>query len=686
MTRAEVEHLQAHKRALETQVAGLQASVRQQRALFDSIVDFAIITTDLEGRITDWNTGAQRILGWSADEICGQMAARFFTSEDRAAGQIETEMRKAVQHGYAIDERWHMRKDGTRFWASGEMMPLQTADDEHCGFIKVLRDRTQQHLEGRQIETDLENSKNFTRLALTSVGGVGIWFYDVGPDSFTCDDAVSALYGLDAEKAKIGVSAEYILARIHPDDLPSVRAAISGHLEPGSDLELEYRICHPDGAIRWVLSRSHIFCDDAGNVVRRAGVSIEMTKQRALEDQFRQSQKMEAVGQLTGGLAHDFNNLLTGITGSLELLGVRLSQGRLKDTERYLTAAQDAAKRAAALTHRLLAFARRQTLDPKPTDVSRLAVGMEDLIRRTVGPHIKVETVIAEGLWPTLVDPNQLENALLNLCLNARDAMPGGGKLTIEARNRRLDEYGARERDVPSGHYVSLCVSDSGVGMSKDVIAKAFDPFFTTKPLGEGTGLGLSMIYGFVRQSGGQVRIYSEVGQGTTVCLYLPRHHRQEEPVEQPAELADAPRAERGETVLVVDDEPTVRMLVTEVLEELGYIALEAADGAAGLEILRSNVRIDLLVSDVGLPGGMNGRQMADAALLERPDLQVLFITGFAENAIISHGHLAPGMHVMMKPFTLEVLASRMKELINGNVGDVAGKSSDAADVECKNL
>ena len=292
---------------------------------------------------------------------------------------------------------------------------------------------------------------------------------------------------------------------------------------------------------------------------------------------------------------------------------------------------------------------------------------MEDLIQRTVGPHIQVETVIAEGLWPTLIDPNQLENALLNLCLNARDAIPGSGKLTIEARNRWLDEYGARERDVTPGPYVSLCVSDSGVGMSKDVIVRVFEPFFTTKPFGEGTGLGLSMIYGFARQSGGQVRIYSEKGQGTTVCLYLPRHHALENVVEEPAELADAPRAEQGQTVLVVDDEPTVRMLVTEVLQDHGYIALEAADGAAGLAILRSDARIDLLVSDVGMPGGMNGRQMADAALLKRPKLKVLFITGFAETAIISHGHLAPGMHVMMKPFTLEALASRIKDLINGD-------------------
>ena len=386
----------------------------------------------------------------------------------------------------------------------------------------------------------------------------------------------------------------------------------------------------------------------------------------AVEETLRQSQKMEAVGQLTGGLAHDFNNLLTGVTGSLELLQTRIAQGRIKDVDRYITAAQGAAKRAAALTHRLLAFSRRQTLAPKPTDVNRLVGGMEELIRRTVGPATTVETMAAGGLWSTLVDAGQLENALLNLCINARDAMPDGGKITIETGNRWLDARAARDRELPPGQYVSLCVSDTGTGMPPEVIAKAFDPFFTTKPIGQGTGLGLSMIYGFAKQSDGQVRIYSELGQGTMVCLYLPRHLGEAESGEPVPELAGAPRAEQGETVLVVDDEPTVRMLVTEVLEDLGYTAIEAADGASGLKVLQSDVRIDLLVTDVGLPGGVNGRQVADAARVTRPDLKVLFITGYAENAVVSHGHLDPGMHVLTKPFAMEALASRIKELILG--------------------
>ena len=555
---------------------------------------------------------------------------------------------------------------------------------EEVGFVHDALERTRSAVRRRRAENELRElaasleqqveartralreSEEFTRLALTSVGGVGAWNYDVTTGHYFCSAAVAELYGIDARQGAVGISRQNFLANVHPDDVPQLEASLMNELERAGDFELQYRIRHPDGRTRWLLSRGHTYVDEMGRPLRRLGVGIEVTRQRELEEQLRQSQKMEAVGQLTGGLAHDFNNLLTGVTGSLELLQTRIAQGRINDVDRYVNAAQGAAKRAAALTHRLLAFSRRQTLDPKPTDVNRLVGGMEELIRRTVGPEITVEPMVAAaGLWPTLVDPGQLENALLNLCINARDAMPDGGKLTIETNNRWLDERMARDRDLPPGQYMSLCVSDTGTGMTPEVIAKAFDPFFTTKPIGQGTGLGLSMIYGFAKQSGGLVRIYSEIGQGTMVCLYLPRHLGEAETAELAPELADAPRAEDGQTVLVVDDEPTVRMLVAEVLEDLGYTAIEAADGAAGLKVLRSDVRVDLLVTDVGLPGGMNGRQVADAARVARPDLKVLFITGYAENAVLSHGHLDPGMHVLTKPFTMESLASRIKELIS---------------------
>ncbi|ARO53840.1 hybrid sensor histidine kinase/response regulator [Methylorubrum zatmanii] len=428
---------------------------------------------------------------------------------------------------------------------------------------------------------------------------------------------------------------------------------------------VENRYRHKDGGFRWI---SWVAAPD-GDLIYASGRHITAEKDQAealkqVEEALRQAQKMEAVGQLTGGLAHDFNNLLAGISGSLELMQTRMQQGRLTDVDRYMTAAQGASKRAAALTHRLLAFSRRQTLDPKPTNVNRLAAGMHELIQRTVGPGIPVEVVEASNLWPALVDPPQLENALLNLCINARDAMPDGGRITIETANKWLDEQAARKLDMPEGQYLSLCVTDTGTGMPPEVVARVFEPFFTTKPIGEGTGLGLSMIYGFAQQSGGQVRIYSEVGQGTTVCIYLPRHYGEIANDDPTAQLAVLPRSEQGETVLIVDDEPTVRMLVSDILEDLGYTAIEAGDSATGLKVLQSDVRIDLLVTDVGLPGGMNGRQMADAARVSRPDLRVLFITGYAENAVLGNGHLAPGMAVLTKPFAIETMAARIRSMI----------------------
>ena len=567
---AKGERLHAGNTELAASRAALARSEAYVRAMLESSTDYAIIAADPAGRITEWNAGARATMGWNRDEMLGRDAAMIFTPEDRAVGVPELEMATALAEGRATDERWHLKRDGSRFWAVGTMMPLRDGAGAAIGFLKVLRDRTEQR------------------------------------------------------------RAEQALQRLNET--------------------LEARVVERTAELREALDRLR-------------GEALE--RERA-EGQLRQSQKMEAVGQLTGGIAHDFNNMLQGIAGSLELMQTRLRQGRVADLERYLGAARVAAGRAAALTHRLLAFSRQQALDPKPVDVDRLVAGMEELIRRTAGPAVAVETVRTGGLWTALCDPHQLENALLNLCINARDAMPGGGRLTIETANAHLDERGAETRDVAPGHYVALCVSDTGAGMPPEVLARAFDPFFTTKPIGQGTGLGLSMVYGFVRQSGGQVGLYSEPGQGTTAKLYLPRHHGAPEEAAEAAAPSGAPRAGAGETVLVVDDEPTVRMLVAEVLADLGYAAIEAGDGASGLRVLRSDVRVDLLVTDVGLPGGMNGRQLADAARAARPGLKVLFITGYAENAAIGADVLEPGMQVMTKPFALEVLAGKIRAMIEG--------------------
>ena len=557
--------------------------------------------------------------------------------------------------------------------------------DDDLALMREVAERVRTASERLRAEAARRESEEQFRVFAEAVPNQ-IWAARPNGDLYWFNRQVYVFNGL--EPGSLGAAGTW-QDRVHPDDYPAAAEAWSHSLATGDRYSVEYRARSKDGEYRWFLVRADAVRAPDGTILRWVGTNTDIddsrrqtaqlaqwnetleeqvaTRTRELmqvEEALRQSQKMEAVGQLTGGIAHDFNNLLTGITGSLELLGIRIAQGRLNDVERYSLAAQGAAKRAAALTHRLLAFSRRQTLDPKPTDVNRLVSGLEDLVRRTVGPEVEVEVVESVGLWATRVDPNQLENALLNLCINARDAMPEGGRLTIETANRWIDARTARERELDPGQYVSLCVSDTGTGMTPEVIAKAFDPFFTTKPLGLGTGLGLSMIYGFARQSGGHVRIYSEVGEGTNVCVYLPRHFGTAEDAAPEVELSDAPRAQAGETVLVVDDEPTVRMLVVEVLEELGYAAIEAADDAAGLKLLQSDLRVDLLVTDVGLPGGMNGRQMADAARVGRPDLKILFITGYAENAVVGNGHLDPGMHVMTKPFAMEALAGRIKELI----------------------
>jgi PAS domain S-box-containing protein len=463
------------------------------------------------------------------------------------------------------------------------------------------------------------------------------------------------------------IDAHGYLGLVHPEDLESTRSHIIAVRDDSAPLRFENRYRAKQGSYRWqqwtvVPEQGFIYC-----VAR--DITEERKKAEALElaeEALRQSQKMEAVGQLTGGIAHDFNNLLMGIGGSLEIIDSRIKQGRF-DVDRFVKAAQGATQRAAQLTHRLLAFSRRQTLDPKPTDANRLINGLVELIQRTIGPAVRLEFVAAAGLWNTLVDPGQLESAVLNLCINARDAMPAGGTLTIETANQWLDDRVALERELSPGQYISLCVSDSGTGMSPEVVAKAFEPFFTTKPTGTGTGLGLSMVYGFARQSAGQVRIRSEPGNGTTVCIYLPRHLgevRESKPLD-PAESTE--EVVHHETILIVDDEPTVRMFVVDQLEEAGYVALEAEDGAAALRILNSSVKIDLLISDVGLPGGINGRQLADAARGVRPKLKILFITGYAESAVFSHGHLDSGMHVLTKPFTVDTLARRISQLLTSD-------------------
>jgi PAS domain S-box-containing protein len=631
--------------------------------LVQSVVDYAIYQLDLEGRVASWNAGAERIKGYCAEEIIGAHFSRFYMPEDREAGGPDRALKLARENGRFAAEGWRLRKDGTRFWASVVIDPIWQ-DGVLVGFAKITRDIT----ESREAALAALEAERSFRILVQGVTDYAI--YMLSPEGVVTN------WNAGAERIKGYSAAEMVgqhFSRFYrAEDLEKKLpwSALDTARREGRYHAEGWRQ-RKDGTRFWASAVIDAIHDDDGTLLGFAKVTRDLTERHEADmelakarEQLFQSQKMEAVGQLTGGLAHDFNNLLAGITGSLELLRTRVAQGRINELERYITAGLGAASRAAALTHRLLAFSRRQTLQPTAVDTNKLIAGIEDLIRRTVGPAIAVEAVATIGLWSCFCDPNQLENAVLNLCINARDAMPDGGRLTIETANTWLDDAEARERDMPKGQYVAICVTDTGTGMTPDIVARAFDPFFTTKPIGMGTGLGLSMIYGFAQQSGGQARIYSEVGKGTTVKLYLPRHFGKEAMEGTTPDPPKVPRAQDGETVLVVDDEPTIRMLISDTLAELGYKAIEAGDAASGLRILQSDVRLDLAITDVGLPGGMNGRQMIDAARQGRPDLKVLFITGYAENAAIGNGYLEPGMHVMTKPFTIEKLMARIKAIV----------------------
>ena len=485
--------------------------------------------------------------------------------------------------------------------------------------------------------------------------------WNTSRDLFAVCDRDGAIRAANpAWDAVLGYPAEALLgARLRdlaePDDRAAVRAGFDVLRQTGALPDLDIRLSARDGGTRWI-NWTGIAAGAESFLIGR-----DITGRRALEDQLRQSHKMEAVGQLTGGLAHDFNNMLTGIMGSMDIIGRRIATGRTGDVDRFLDAAMTSAQRAAALVHRLLAFSRRQSLDTRPTDVNALVGSMEELLRRTLGEQILLEVVLDGGTAMALTDANQLESAILNLAINARDAMPSGGRLTISTRNGPVPARLQAEEDAESGDYVVITVADTGAGMAPSVVTKAFDPFFTTKPIGQGTGLGLSMIYGFMRQTGGHARIASAPDDGTTISLYL---KRAEAPADQPVARPrrSAPRG-AGESILVVEDDPSVRMLVLDVLHELGYAALEAGEAEAALRHLRSPALIDLLITDVGLPG-LNGRQLADMAIALKPELRVLFMTGYAEGAAVRAAFLGPAMAMISKPFSMETLAVKIREMV----------------------
>jgi PAS domain S-box-containing protein len=681
----------------------------------------AVFAFDNEGHVIYVNASAERQYGVSFSDVLGRLQSEVFVETDRT--EITNASRPA-QDGRTSVAATHVLPDGRSFHVESVLSPLADAGGQQVGSLAVVRDVTQRRraelrrdalstLTDRLRDLDdtiavvLETSKTLGETLRASRAGYAM--VDHGAETLVDEHSWTAP-GVQVEDRPLKLrdfgSFVESLKRDEVVRIADVRrdprtAAAAAALEERSARSfvnvpvIEHRqlvaliyVSHGEVRdwtrddmefIREVAERTRAVVERVRNAaalrsselrLREANEGLEATvmeRTRELlqtEEALRQSQKMEAVGQLTGGIAHDFNNLLGGVSASLQVLQARLKQGRLDGIERYIAMGQESVKRAASLTQRLLAFARRQTLDPRPTDLNRLAGGMEDLIRRTVGPDVAVEVVGAGGMWATRIDPSQLENSLLNLCINARDAMlPQGGRLTIETANRWLDGRAAAEHELVPGQYVSLSVTDTGTGMSPEVIKRIFDPFYTTKPLGQGTGLGLSMVYGFVRQSGGQVRVYSEMGVGTTMCLYLPRHVGAAVE-DHPLHPAEEMEKGDGETVLVIEDEQTIRLLIAEVLREAGYEVLAAEDGVSGLRLLQTARRVDLLVTDVGLPGGLNGRQVADASRISRPGLKVLFVTGYAENAAVGNGHLDRGMEVLTKPFEIAVLANKVREMM----------------------
>ena len=897
----------------------LKASEEQSRQIIDGAVDYAIMALDLDGKIVRWNEGARRIFGWTETEALGLDWDILFTEDDKASGRSRGAIEAALSEGTVHHDRWHKRKSGEVFWASGEISPLRDSDGKPVGFVKVLRDQTADHLAVEALTTTEARLRR-----AQEAGGVGVFSVDLKTEILSPTREFCKIYGIqdtaalpisviqalivdedqevasNPETRQTGTSplnVEYrirradngekrIIARrgefeldgdgrpirfvgvvqdvterrkaqrevrdsearfralaqaipnhvwtatpdgrldwfndrvyeyagrnqgeldgdgwvtlVHPDDVASTGERWKTALEAGETYHTEFRLRDRSGAFRWHIVRAVPITEDGGRILRWIGTNTEVEELRAtrekLEDLNRtleqrvtertadrdrmwrlstdvmlvasldakiaainpawttmlgwreddligrsfmdlihpddvqatldevgklgqgvttflfenryahkdgsyrtiswtavpddgfihavgrdvteerqaaetlrqtelallQAQKMEAIGNLTGGVAHDFNNLLQVVAGNLQLLSKDVSGN--EKAERRITNALAGVNRGSKLAAQLLAFGRRQALEPRVVNIGRLVRGMDEMLRRTIGEGVEIETVISGGLWNALIDPMQIENAILNLAINARDAMEGFGKLTIEAGNAYIDDaYARMHDDVTPGQYVVLSVTDTGSGMSPEVMAKVFDPFFSTKPEGKGTGLGLSMVYGFVKQTGGHVKLYSEVGHGTTVKMYLPRSNQQED-IE--VERSDLPVEGGQETILVAEDDEGVRATVIEMLQDLGYRVLKAPDAASALTILESGVAIDLLFTDVVMPGPLKSTELAKKAKERAPHIAVLFTSGYTENSIVHGGRLDPGVQLLSKPYSREQLARKVRHVLNNS-------------------
>ena len=645
----------------------LQEDGWRLQLLIDSVIDYAIYMIDLDGRVASWNAGAARLTGYSAEQVIGQPFASFFTPEDRAAELPRRALEIAVRTGRFESEGWRVRRDGGRFWALAVLDAIRDEQGELVAFAKVTRDMTEHR---RQQSEFLESERRFRHL-VQSVVDYAIFQLDT--------DGIVATWNPGAERIK-GYAADEIIGQhfsrfyTEEDRAAGIPAKALATAAKEGRFEAEGRRVRKDGTRFWASVVIDAIRDDAGALVGFAKVTRDISERvetqrilRETQEQLAVSLRMEAVGQLSGGIAHDFNNLLMIIQGNVETAqraARTLTGGNAGNIQRSLANAMRGVQRAGTLTHRLLAFSRRQALDPRVLDLNKYLAGVADFLQRALGETIELEVAGAPGLWPIEVDVAQLESSLVNLAVNARDAMPAGGRLTVDALNQLLDhDYARINPEAAPGQYVMICVSDTGHGMTNDVLNRAFEPFFTTKEIGHGTGLGLSQVYGFVKQSGGHIKVYSEPDQGTTVKMYFPRSGREAESSEEESGVPVSMSA--TETVLVVEDDQDLRVYLIEVLRELDYRAIAAQDAAAALGILEQrDMRVDLLLTDVVMPG-MNGRELANRARQLRPGLKVLFMSGYSRNAVVHQGRVDRGVHLIQKPVSLNDLAARIRDVLD---------------------
>ncbi|MET3966824.1 PAS domain S-box protein [Bradyrhizobium sp. S3.9.1] len=637
-----------------------QTSDGRYRLLVEAITDYAIYMLDRKGRVTSWNPGAKRFKGYEADEIIGRHFSTFYTEAERSQNVPALALAEAERTGRFEREGWRVRKDGTQFWAHVVIDAIRAPEGELVGFAKITRDLT----ERRAAETKLRESEAQFRLLVQSVTDYAIYMLDV--------EGHVASWNAGAQRIK-GYAPEEIIGRHFSNfyteadraaGLPRIgleTAARSGRWEH------EGQRVRKDGTAFWAHVVIDAIWDDAGKLVGFAKVTRDITERREAEAALQaaqanmiRSQKLEAIGQLTGGVAHDFNNLLQVISGNLQML-IKDIVGNARAEMRVQSALAGVA-RGSKLASQLLAFARRQPLEPRVVNAGRLLRGMDEMLRRALGGEIEVETVVAGGLWNSLIDPDQLENAVLNLAINARDAMSGEGRLTIEASNAFLDDEYVRQHDeLSAGQYVMIAVTDTGTGIPPEILERVYEPFFTTKAEDKGTGLGLAMVYGFLKQSGGHVKIYSEVGAGTTVKLYFPREVASEDT------LVGAPSDEiKGgeETILVVEDDDEVREVAVSMLTDLGYRVVKARDAASALVVVDSGIPIDLIFTDVMMPGTLRSPDLARKAKERLPNVAVLFTSGYTQNAIVHGGRLDPGVELLAKPYTREALARKIRHVL----------------------